>query len=65
MALSGDPKAMTEFRECIEGKTPQRPPEKEPKDGPVTIRVVYDKEELGDSPAANANIKLVSDKSSG
>jgi hypothetical protein len=59
MALSGDPKAMTEFRECIEGKTPQRPPEKEPKNGIMEIRVVYDEEKPKNSSASKTDLEIV------
>lgn len=64
MALEGGLKAITEFRESIEGKTSQRPPERESEDKQLNIRVVYDKEELKNSPAHNTNLELVPDKSS-
>jgi hypothetical protein len=64
MALEGDLKAITEFRESIEGKTPQRPPEQEPEDKQLNIRVVYDKEEPKNSPVPKTNLELVPDKSS-
>jgi hypothetical protein len=64
MALAGELKAITEFRDSIEGKASQRPPEKEPKDKELNIRVVYDVEQPKNSPASKPNLELVPDKSS-
>jgi hypothetical protein len=64
MGLAGELKAIIEFRDSIEGKASQRPPEKEPKDKELNIRVVYDTEELKNSLAPNTNLELVPDKSS-
>ena len=64
MALEGNIKAITEFRDSIEGKTPQRPPEPELKDKQPIIHVVYDVEEPKNSPAPKTNLELVPDKSS-
>jgi hypothetical protein len=43
MGLAGELKAIIEFRNSIEGKASQGPPEKEPKDKELNIRVVYDR----------------------